>query len=119
MLKEKEYFCSKGNTNEFITFQFDKEYCFSKIIILYPDSYKKARLKQYSIIGYDRKGNYLKTCDFTNDGENDFEFKIINLSMDLKAAYLKLELSKNFGEEYFCIKKIQFFADITHSLTTE
>ena len=36
--------------------------------------------------------------------------------LDDKGAYIKFELLKNFEEDYFCIQRIQFFADITHSL---
>ena len=122
ILDETEnYFCTKkinSNSEENIVFKFDREYCFNKISIFFPDSYKKARLKQYTIIAFDIQERYLNSFNFENE-ENDIEYKIFTLNLDTKAAYLKFNLLKNFGEEYFCIKKIKFFVDITHSVEIE
>ena len=118
ILYEKDYFCTKKNKNEFITFKFDKEYNFYKIIITYPDRYKTARLKDYKILAYDNQGNFLKSSLF-NSNNDESQFKIMNLNVDVKAAYLKFELNTNYGENYFCIQRIQFFAEINHSLSTE
>lgn len=117
ILYEKNYFCTRNNRDEFIIFQFDREYCFYKIYITFPDSYKKARLKKYQIIGYDNQGRLVKTCTFTSDGKNDSDFKYLNVTVDFKAAYLKFELIENFGENYFCIQRIQFYADIIHRVS--
>ena len=40
----------------------------------------------------------------------------LGVIMNDKGAYLKFELLTNFGEDYFCIKRIQFFTEITYSL---
>jgi len=117
ILDEKNYFCTRNNRNEFIIFQFDREYCFYKIYITFPDSYKKARLKKYQIIGYDNQRRLVKTCTFTSNAENDTDFKYVNVTVDFKAAYLKFELIENFGENYFCIQRIQFYADIIHRIS--
>ena len=58
----------------------------------------------------------MKGFNFVNE-ENESE--IINLNLDTKASYLKFKLIKNFGEVYFCIKRIQFFVDITHTIEIE
>ena len=119
LLNEKDYFCTKTNKNEFIIFRFDKEYCFYNISITYPDSYKKARLKKYRIIGYDNQGRSVTSLIFTNDKISDSEFKYININENLKVASLKLELIENFGEKYFCIERIQFYADIIHNVSAK
>ena len=59
----------------------------------------------------------MNSCTFTNDEKNDIDFKYVNVSVDLKAAYLKFELKENFGENYFCIQRIQFYADIIHDVS--
>ena len=50
---------------------------------------------------------------FTN---NNNENETVYLNLDVKGAYIKFEFLSNFGEDYFCIQKIQFFADITHTI---
>ena len=116
LFEEKEYYCSKAKANEFITFKFDKEYSFCKISITFPDRYKKARLKQYKISVYDLNGNFLEDNNFTNYSN---EYETIFIHLDFKGAYLKFEFLSNFGEDYFCIQKIQFYADITHTVSIQ
>ena len=113
VLKEEGYYCTKTNKNEFITFKFDKEYCFTRYDITFPDRYKKARLKEYNLKIYDINEKLINTYNFSND---DSEISYRWAILDDKGAYIKFELSKNFEEDYFCIKRIQFFVDITHSL---
>ena len=113
VLMEEGYYCSKSNNNEFITFKFDKEYCFTRIDITFPDKYKKARLKEYNLKIFDINGKLINTYNYSNDNS---EYISCYNELDVKGAYLKFELLKNFGEDYFCIQRIQFFADITHSL---
>ena len=110
---EKGYFCTRGNNNEYITFKFDKEYWFLKISITIPDKYQKAGLKEFKINYYDNQGIFIKNKVYKNDNSKLKEFSIINI--DEKAAYIKLEFLANFGEDYFCIERIKFFAEITHS----
>ena len=113
VLKEEGYFCTKTNMKEFISFKFDKEYCFKRIDITFPDSYGKARVKDFNINIYDINGKCINIYNFCN---NDYEKKQISVILNDKGAFLKFELSTNFGEDYFCIKRIQFFTEITYSL---
>ena len=113
VLKEEGYYCTKTNKNEFITFKFDKEYCFTRFEIIFPSNYKKARLKMFKLNIYDINEKLIKIYNFSN---NDSEITSFYAMLDDKGAYIKFELLKNFEEDYFCIQRIQFFADITHSL---
>ena len=113
VLKEEGYYCSKSNQNEFITLKFDKEYWFTRIDITFPDKYKKARLKEYNLKIFDINGKLINTYNFSNSSS---EYISCYIKLDVKGAYLKFELLKNFGDDYFCIQRIQFFVDITHSL---
>ena len=110
---DDEYYCTRTNKNEFITFKFLEEYCFNKIYITFTRSYKKSRLKKFKISFYDINNSFLKCYNFTNDQEDDVEiiYKIYS-----KGAYLRFDFLQNFGANYFCIKRIQFFAEITHSI---
>ena len=113
VLKEKGYYCTKTNKNEYITFKFDKEYCLLGFSIAYPDSYEKARPKEIKVTIYDNQKRELDSFRFTElKLENDF-YKI---NLNHKGAYLKLQFIDNFGSDYFCIEKVRFFADITHSI---
>ena len=113
VLKEEGYYCTKTNNNEFITFKFDKEYCFTGFAITFPDRYEKARLKMYNVNIYDINEKLINTYRFSS---NNSEIYRNSGELNDKGAYIKFELLKNFGEDYFCIKRIKFFADITHSL---
>ena len=113
LLTEKGYFCTKGNSNEFITFKFDKEYCFYKIVIIVPVKYKKAGLREFKISYYDIQGIFIKSKIYKIDNSTCNDFTI---NINEKGAYIKFELISNFGEDYFCIERIKFFADIIHSL---
>ena len=113
ILEDDGYFCTKTNKNEFITFKFDREYCFYKIYITFPDKYKKAKLKECKMSIYDIQGNFLKSYNFIILEKSK---NITEVNINDKGAYLKFEFLKNYGDNYFCIKRIQFFADITHSL---
>ena len=110
---DDDYYCTRTNQNEFITFQFLEEYCFNMIHITFTRSYKTSKLKKFKISFYDINGCFLRSYDYTNDEEDSVE-KIYKI--DDKGAYLKFDFLQNFGEDYFCIKRIQFFADITHSI---
>ena len=113
VLKEEGYYCTKTNENEFITFKFDKEYCFTGFAITFPDRYEKARLKMYNVNIYHINEKLINTYRFSsNNSEIYGNFGELND----KGAYIKFELLKNFGKDYFCIERIKFFADITHSL---
>ena len=114
LLKEEDgYFCTKQNIKEFIIFKFDKEYCFYKIEITFPDDYIKARLKEFKISIYNYKGTLVSVLYNNN---NNPENNKVGIDLDEKGAYIKFEFLSNFGEDYFCIQRIKFFADITHSL---
>ena len=113
VLLEEGYYCTKSNKDEFITFKFDREYCFTRICIAYPDNYKKARLNEFKVDIYDINEQLINTHFIRN---NNIEADSGHSNINDKGAFIKLELLKNFGENYFCIKRIQFFVDITHSL---
>ena len=113
VLEEDGYYCTKTNKDEFITFKFDKEYCFTKIVINFPDKYEKARLKKFKINIFDINEKLINTYNFTNNNSENIK---VHGDMDDKGAYLNFELIENFKEDYFCIKRIQFFVDIIHSL---
>ena len=114
ILDEKNYYCSKTNKDEYIVFQFNKEYHFCLISITYPDSYKNARLQKLRVVVYDNQKNYVEGLTYTLDRESGE--KVVKLNIDAKGAYLKFEFLSNLGADYFCISRIQFFADITHSI---
>ena len=113
VLREEGYYCSKTNTNEFITFKFDKAYYFTGIKIVFPNRYKKAKLKELKINIYDINEKLIDSYFCSND---DFEIYSGYFDLNDKGVYIKFELLENFGEDYFCIKRIKFFAEISHSL---
>ena len=113
VLKDKGYYCTKTNKNEYITFKFDKEYCLLGFSIEYPDSYEKARPKEIKVTIYDNQKRELDSFGFT---DLKLEAYFCKINLDDKGAYLKLQFIDNFGSDYFCIEKVRFFADITHSI---
>ena len=110
---EKEYYCSKSNNNEFIQFDFQKDYCFNKIVVSYIDKYKKGRLKKFNIIYLDKK---MRVVDKFECSNIDMELDNFTLSINSKGRYIKFEFLENFGENYFVIGKINFFVDEVYSI---
>ena len=119
ILSDKGYFSTKTNKNENISFKFDKEYCFYKILITYPSLYKNAKLKKMKLIIYDKDKNFVDCCfyEINENEKNIFENKYLELNnLNAKGAYIRLEFISNLGADYFVIQKIQFFAEISHSI---
>ena len=110
---ENEYYCSKSNNNEFIQFDFQKEYCFNKIVVTYIDKYTKGRLKKFNIIYLDKK---MRVVDKFECNNKDKELDYFTLSINVKGRYIKFEFLENFGENYFVIGKINFFVDEVYSI---
>jgi hypothetical protein len=110
---DDDYYCTRNNRNEFISFKFLEEYYFNMIYITFTRSYRKSKLKKFKISFYDINRSFLRSYDYTNDEEDSVK-KIYEIND--KGAYLRFYFLQNFGEDYFCIKRIQFFADITHSI---
>ena len=67
----------------------------------------------YNVNIYDINEKLINTYRFSS---NNSEIYGNSGELNDKGAYIKFELLKNFGEDYFCIERIKFFADITHSL---
>ena len=110
---ENEYYCTRANKDEYITFKFSEEYCFNLIAITFTTSYKESKLKKFKISVFDINETFLRSYIYTFDSyENRKEI----IKMNDKGAYLKFDFLENFGEDYFCIKRIQFFVDISHSI---
>ena len=118
ILSDKGYFLTKTNKNENISFEFDKEYCFYKILITYPSLlYKNAKLKQLKIIICDKDKNIVDCFFHEENNENIFENRYLEINnLGAKGAYIRLEFINNLGADYFVIQKIQFFAEISHSI---
>ena len=113
LLSEKSYYCSNSKSNEFLEFEFEKKYFFNRFIISYIDKYEKTRIKKFQISFLDEKRNIIS---FQVHSVNDI--KPYNITGDLNdiAKYIRLDLLENFGGDYFCIRRIRFFADITYSI---
>ena len=118
ILSDKGYFLTKTNKNENISFEFDKEYCFYKILITYPSLlYKNAKLKQLKIIICDKDKNIVDCLFHEENDENIFENRYLEINnLSAKGAYIRLEFISNLGADFFVIQKIQFFAEISHSI---
>jgi hypothetical protein len=116
LFKSYSYYCSETNKNEYILFDFEREYCFRKIILTYNDihdPYKKARLKKFKVIIMDRNKAQIYAKEFTREkiSEMQYEFEV-----EGKGRYIKFELLENFGEDYFTIGGLKFFLRQTYSL---
>ena len=87
-------------------------------MITYPSLlYKNAKLKQLKIIICDKDKNIVDCFFHEENDENTFENRYLEInSLNAKGAYIRLEFISNLGADYFVIQKIQFFAEISHSI---
>ena len=107
------YYCSKNNKNESLLFDFEKEYCFNRIVILYIDRFKKERLKQFKIVIGDKDKRWVHTQEYSIDRMED---NYLYISLNNKGRYIKFELLENFGGYYFIIGRMQFFVEQIYSI---
>ena len=113
LFKEKEYYCSKTKKNEFITFDFEKEYYFNKIIVKYINKYKNGRIKKFKLYFLDSKKRII---DIFEKNDFDKEWDFFTIITNNKARYIKFEFLENFGENYFVIGKMSFYVEETYSI---
>ena len=98
------YYCScKYAINPFIEFDFKEEFYFFSFDITYENS-RSNKPKNYNIEFYDNKKRKINTIEFISEKDKNSESNFINE----KARYLKLNLTSNYGGNYFEIKKINF-----------
>ena len=108
------YYCSKSNNNdEYLMFDFEKEYWFQKIVINFYDKYPENKIKSFNIIIYDQKKRIID-----NFKVRDLEscLKKYSFSLFYKFRYIKFELVENHGGNYFIIKNIVFIPDDFYSI---
>ena len=108
------YYCSKSNNNdEYLMFDFEKEYWFQKIVINFYDKYPENKIKSFNIIIYDQKKRIID-----NFKVRDLEscLKKYSFSLFYKFRYIKFELLENHGGNYFIIKNIVFIPDDFYSI---
>lgn len=104
---ENYYYCSLDNSEHFIHFDFSKEYNFSyaKVIFLFDNSLINCIPKIFSVELYNNDYKLSNVLQFKC--KNDKAFEIIFLRD--KARYIHFIFKKNFGGDYFIIKKIEFY----------
>ena len=110
---EESYFCSKTNSNVYITFDYQEEYFFSGFKMTFLDFYQKARPKIFNVIILDNKKIPINTYNFTNNNINNRYFEN---NLNNKGRFLKYEFLENFGEKYFCIERMYIYINNTYSI---
>ena len=113
LLKYKGYFCTESNLNEYILFTFDKDYIFKKIEYYNYSDYKEARIKKIRIIFLDKKKRIITSNIITIE---EIERERIQLILNNEGRYIKIEFLENYGEKYFCMKRIKFYVDTYYNL---
>ena len=107
------YYCSKSNKNEYIQFNFKKEYYFTQFKMKYIEKYVDSRPKKFRITVLDENLKIINYMDFTIEKK---DYDIIEGYINENGVYLRFDFISNFGEEYICIDEIKFFADETYSI---
>ena len=107
------YYCSKSNKNEYIQFNFKKEYYFTQFKMKYIEKYVESRPKKFRITVLDENLKIINYMDFTIEKK---DYDIVEGYINENGVYLRFDFISNFGEEYICIDEIKFFADETYSI---
>ena len=107
------YYCSKSNKNEYIQFNFKKEYYFTQFKMKYIEKYIESRPKKFRITVLDENLKFINYMDFTIDKK---DYDIIEGYINENGVYLRFDFIANFGEDYICIDEIKFFAGGTYSI---
>ena len=108
------YYCSKSNSNnEYLKFDFKKEYWFKKIVIKFYTKYPENRIKYFNILIYDQKNRIIETFQrlYSNMDSESFSY-----TLNYKFRYIKFELLNNHGGNYYIIKNIEFIPENIYSI---
>ena len=101
------YYCTSSNSpNQYIHFDFEKEYNFYYFKIIYPEKETKCRLKQYLVELYDDE--HRKTNEILYNIEDKDKSSDIQIIGD-KARYIYFIFKENFNGNYFIIKNLEFY----------
>jgi len=107
------YYCSKTNKNEYIQFNFKKEYYFTQFKMKYIEKYVESRPKKFKITVLDENLKIINYMDFTIEKK---DYDVIEGYINENGVYLRFDFIANFGEKYICIDEIKFFANETYSI---
>ena len=108
------YYCSKSNNNdEYLMFDFEKEYWFQKIVINFYDKYPENKIKSYNIMIYEQKKRIIDNFEVRDLKRS---LKCHYFTLLYKFRYIKFELIENHGGNFFIIKYIVFIPDDIYSI---
>jgi len=113
LFTKESYYCSKSNSNEFITFNYKEEYYFNRFKMNFLDDYKDSRPKKFNITILDNKERPIKTYNFINDNIDNKSFE---KNLNIKGKFLKFDFLENFGGKYFCIERMNIYVNNAYSI---
>ena len=102
--KDNYYYCSLNNNEQFIHFDFSKEYNFSYFKILFLEKNKNCIPRKYYVELYDNDYKKINVIECNTE-----VFKEEKKDLRFTARYIHFILKENFGGEYFIIKKLEFY----------
>ena len=101
------YYCSLNNQEQFIHFDFSKEYNFTYFKILFFDTQKNCMPQKYYVELYDNDYKKINEFEFITEHFKDNKDDIKDLRCT--ARYIHFILKHNFGGQYFIINKLKFY----------
>ena len=101
------YYCSLNNQEQFIHFDFSKEYNFTYFKILFFDTRKNCMPQKYNVELYDNDYKKINEFEFITEHFKDNKDDIKDLRCT--ARYIHFILKHNFGGKYFIINKLKFY----------
>ena len=113
LFSDNSYYCSTKGSNQFLFFDFDDEYYFTKVEIIYHSDYLKSSPKNYSVEIFDKKKRKINSYKLCNKN-NKSEFIYLNE----KGKYIKFNFVDNYGGNYIIINKIKFYVSIISILSS-
>ena len=108
LLDEKDYYCSRNPSNEFIIFDFLNEYFFNGFKMTFLLKNENCRPNYFIVSILDDKKNVKNIFPFFNDN-----IQSLSREYDLKnkGRYLKFDFKNNYGGKYIIIKHLEFYTE--------
>ena len=107
LFSDDSYYCSQKGSQQFLFFDFDDEYYFDKVEIIYHKDYPKSCPKKYSIDIFDKKKRKINTYEINN---NNLKSEFIYLNE--KGKFIKFNFLENNGGDYIIINNIYFYVNM-------